>query len=93
VSFVPTLTDTQIHILTVAGFVNSGVHATFDTDLDILNDADKLGLGSLLPGPVLSRKAPIQLIFPIQFLLDAMAWMDKFWCRLKSIVSPFLRNI
>jgi len=48
----------ETDVLTVAAVVNFGVHASVDNDLDVLNDADKLGLGSLLPGPGLGRKTP-----------------------------------
>ncbi len=41
----------EIDFLTDAGVVNVGFLADDDIDPDILNDADKLGLGGLLPGP------------------------------------------
>jgi hypothetical protein len=54
VSAVLTLTHVETDVL--AGVVNFGVLAAVDIDPDVLNDADKLGLGSLLPGPSLGRK-------------------------------------
>jgi hypothetical protein len=50
VSAVLALAVAQIDVLSAAGVVNL---ATVDIDPDVLHDADKLGLGSLLPGPVL----------------------------------------
>ena len=42
----------EVDALTDAGVVNIAVLAAVDdVDPDVLNEADKLGLGSLLPGP------------------------------------------
>ncbi|MDX2441032.1 MAG: hypothetical protein QNK40_10840 [Desulfobacterales bacterium] len=41
----------EVDALTDAGVVNIAVLAAADVDPDVLNEADKLGLGSLLPGP------------------------------------------
>ena len=46
----------EIDALTDAGVVNTDVLPAVDLNPDVLNDADKLGLGSLLPGPGLGRK-------------------------------------
>ncbi len=48
-----TLAVAQIVILTTASIANIAILATVDINPDVLNDADKLGLGNLLPGPVL----------------------------------------
>ncbi len=53
------LAETRILVPTVAGLVNTGVLAAVDIDPDIPNDCDNLGLGSLLPGPILFWSAPI----------------------------------
>ncbi len=54
VSAVLALADTEIDVPADAGVVNNGVLAPVDIDPDGLNDADKPGPGSLLPGPDLS---------------------------------------
>jgi hypothetical protein len=51
--------ETRILVPTVTGLVNTGVLAAVDIDPDIPNDCDNLGLGSLLPGPILFWSAPI----------------------------------
>jgi len=50
-------------VLTAAGVANIDILAAVDIDPDFLNDADKLGLGSLLPGPFFGKKVPILLNF------------------------------
>ena len=67
VSAVLALAVAEIDAPTDAGVVNIDVLATVDLDPDVLNDADKLGLGSLLPGQVFGRAAPIPLDFPTGF--------------------------
>jgi len=49
VSPVLTLAVAQIVSLTAAGIANVNVLADDAIDPDVVNDADKLGLGSLLP--------------------------------------------
>ena len=46
----------EVDILAEAGAVNFDSLAAVDIDPDVINDADKLGPGSLLPGPVFGRK-------------------------------------
>ncbi|MDA3791421.1 MAG: hypothetical protein PF503_23355 [Desulfobacula sp.] len=50
-SAVLALTVVEVDALTDAGVVNIAVRAAVDVDPEVLNDADKLGLGGLLPGP------------------------------------------
>ncbi len=45
----------QIDVLSAAGVANLVFLAGVDIDPDVLHDADKLGLGSLLPGPVFGK--------------------------------------
>ncbi len=55
VSSVLALVVVEIDSLTAAGVVVVNIAvlaAAADVDPDVLNEADKLGLGSLLPGPV-----------------------------------------
>ncbi len=46
-----TLTVAQIVTLTAAGVTNVDILADVDFDPDFLNDADKLGLGNIIPDP------------------------------------------
>ncbi len=62
-SAVLALVVAQIDVLTTAGVVNIDLLAAVDIEPDVLNDADKLGLGSLLPGPVLHSTTLIPLNF------------------------------
>jgi hypothetical protein len=61
VSTVLALTVAEVDVLSDAGVVNIDILAVVDTDPDFLNDADKLGLGSLLPGPSFGSTALIPL--------------------------------
>ncbi len=56
VSAVLALVVAETDVPAVAGVVTFDVHAAADTDLAVLNDADKPGLGRLLPGPGLGKK-------------------------------------
>ena len=47
VSSVSALIDDEVDVLTVAGVDNSVTITAIDLDSDLLNDADKFGLGSL----------------------------------------------
>jgi len=46
----------EVDVLTDAGVVNIAVLAAVDIDPDILNEADKLGLGSLAAWPIFRQE-------------------------------------
>ncbi|WP_300457313.1 hypothetical protein [Desulfobacula sp.] len=54
VSAVLAIAVSEFDVLAATGVVNIDLLAAVDPD--VLNDADKLGLGSLLPGPFIGRK-------------------------------------
>jgi hypothetical protein len=57
----------EIDSLTDAGVVNIAVLAAVDVDLDVLIDADKLGLGGLLPGPGFPAGKNLPVSFALMF--------------------------
>ena len=48
----------KIHVPTDTGVVNRVAPAAVNIDPDVPDDADKLGPGRFLPGPVPGRKSP-----------------------------------